>query len=436
MAPAADWGYRMVVAATSPLWLPLLAAHPRLRGGLGERFGWLPTPLPERPVWLHGASAGDVAALHPLLADLESRGFPVVLSTWTRAGEQMGRALCGDRVALLRAPLDLRGPVRRVLARLRPRLLVLEGLEMWPHLVSACAAGGVPVAMVNGRLSSRSLLRYARAPSIFEPCFSSLAYVSALTDDDAARFERAGTAAERIEVRTSTKHAGLRLDRVQPRIGPPRVVLGSIHHGEERPLLDWLARLWGAGPVTAVVAPRYPGRARALRRALKRRGLPASLSSESGAVTTGRIEILDGIGQLRERYQGATLAFVGGSLVPRGGHNLVEPAACGVPVLFGPSTENCSTEAAALRAVGAGWEVGSEEELWQRSLALLRDPSTWQRASSAAWQVAHELAAAARPVAERLAQIAMQTPPLDGLALQNGSGDRAPASALSRLTDR
>jgi 3-deoxy-D-manno-octulosonic-acid transferase len=395
-----------VQTATAPLWLPLLAAHPRLRGGLGQRLGRLSLPLPDRPVWLHGASAGDVAALWPLASRLRGLGYPVVLSAWTRTGEQMARSISGGSVPVLRAPLDLRGAVQRTLACLRPRLLVLECLEIWPRLLAACADQGVPVAVVNGRLSGRSLRRYGRARSLFRPCFASLAYVSALTEGDAARFESAGVERARIEVRPSSKHAGLAVVE-EPRVVPPRVVLGSIHREEEGVLLAWLERLRSARPIAAVIAPRYPGRARALRRALARRGIDARPSSTGArALAPGEVELLDGIGELRRRYRGASLAFVGGSLAPRGGHNLVEPAACGVPVLFGPSTEHCRAEAEALRAAGAGVEVRDGESLWLASEPLLADPATWARASRAGRRVATELGSSVAPLAAHLSRLA------------------------------
>jgi 3-deoxy-D-manno-octulosonic-acid transferase len=130
-----------------PLVLPVMALHPRLRGGLAQRLGRLPAGLPERPIWLHGASAGDVVALLPLAERLREHGYRTLLTTFTRAGERMARRLGGPELPLLRAPLDLRGPVRRALDHLRPRLLVLECLEMWPTLLAACAERGVPVRL-------------------------------------------------------------------------------------------------------------------------------------------------------------------------------------------------------------------------------------------------------------------------------------------------
>ncbi len=224
-ATLARAAYNAACVVATPAALPLLALHPRLSGALRQRLALEGPALDRPPVWLHGSSAGDVAALLPLARRLQHQGEAVALSTWTRSGHDMASRRGGD-AAIFRAPLDLPGPVEAVLHGLTPRGLVLECLEMWPHLVSACHARGVPVAVVNGRLSAASLAAYRRLRWLFEPCFAGLSLVSALTEDDARRFVAAGTPRSRVRVLSSSKHGDARpAELAAPRA---RVVLGLL----------------------------------------------------------------------------------------------------------------------------------------------------------------------------------------------------------------
>ena len=385
--------YGATCAAVAPLSLPLLALHPRLRGALGQRLGLAPS-CDQAPVWLHGSSAGDVVALAPLASRLGAAGLSVVVSAWTRAGHQMADQRLGDQAAVFRAPLDLGGPVVATLDRLRPRGLVLECLELWPRLVLECSRRGIPVAVVNGRLSSSSLSSYQRLAWLFRPCFASLRLVVALSQQHARRFVAAGVPARRVVVQPSSKHAGLALRALGPADVPPRVVLGSLHRAEEQILLPCLEQLLAAVPgLRVLLAPRYPHRAAAVQRRLRRLGLASSLQSR--APEARGVVILDVMGQLAAQYHGAALAFVGGSLVPRGGHNVMEPAACGVPILLGPHCANVRHEVRALRRAGAAQQVADGPAFLAAALALLRDPAAARQAGAAGQAVARRFAGAA-----------------------------------------
>jgi 3-deoxy-D-manno-octulosonic-acid transferase len=362
-------------------------------------MGRLPPRLAARPVWLHGSSAGDVVALVPLARRLARAGLPVVTSAWTRSGYEMARRRMDGGV--FRAPLDLAGPVGSVLESVRPTLLVLECLEMWPTLVGACQRRGIGVAVVNGRLSERSLGLYRRARWLFGPCFRGISMVSALTDEDAARFVEAGVPAERVAVAPSSKHA--LWDPLTPTAGPDggRLVLGSVHRGEERLLLPWIPQLLATAPgLEVVVAPRYPHRAARVQRQLRRLGVTSGLLSTGAA--DQRVRVVDTIGVLPEQYRGATVSFVGGSLVPRGGHNIVEPAACGSAVLVGPHTAHCQEEARSLVEAGCARVVRSGEEFSQEVTSLLQDRAEAARRGRQGLAVAAELGAAADRIALRL----------------------------------
>jgi 3-deoxy-D-manno-octulosonic-acid transferase len=353
-----------------------------------------------RPVWLHGSSAGDIVALLPIARVCGAkRGYPPIVSTWTRSGAEMAAARLGRSARIIRAPLDLAGPVRAVVDRLRPGLLVLECLELWPRLVSTCHARGVPVAVVNGRLSARSLRRYQRARWLFEPCFRGLTRVVARTPEDARRFIAAGTPAGRISTGFNTKYASLELRQMPSPTASQgaKVVLGSLHAAEERALFPLIPGILATQTVAElVVAPRYPHQAEATRRRLRRAGV--ALEGAKGASPgqhTPRVVVLETMGHLAQHYADARVAFVGGSLIPHGGHNLVEPAAMGCPVLFGPHTFNCAQEARLLIERGGGVEVASGTEVARHLLALIDDPARHAAHAAGALDTAAALAAGA-----------------------------------------
>ncbi len=400
-AHLAGFTYTAACSVAAPAVLPLLALHPRLSGGFWQRLGRAPGSDPgarAAPLWLHGSSAGDVAALMPLARRLNEHGLEVALSAFTRTGHEMARRRADPMATVFRAPLDLPGPVGAVLDRLRPGCLVLECLEMWPNLVSACQRRSIPVAVVNGRLSPSSLAAYLRMRWLFEPCFRGLSLVTALTEQDARRFEEAGTRPARIRVLSSSKHGGAALGGPPPE-PLPKVVLGSLHQGEEALLFPWIPRLLAAAPgLGVVVAPRYPHRARASLRALRALGLSAELRS-NGEPPPGGVMVVDRMGALAGQYRRACAALVGGSLIAHGGHNVVEPAAQGVPVLVGTHTDNCAHEVELLLEAGAAVVVRDGHELNHRVLALLGDRSLYDRASEAGRLVAADLAGAADELA-------------------------------------
>lgn len=395
--------YSATLGLIAPLAVPLVALHPRLRGGLAERLGRAPRARSgSSPVWLHGASAGDLQALLPLAGRLRAAGLEVAMSAGTRAGHALALRRGGEG-PLFRAPLDLGFAVRAALARLRPRLLVLEALELWPRLWRSCAQLAIPVVVVNGRLSSRSLARYRLAPWLFRRCFAGLSRVWASTGADAERFVEAGVPLERVVVEGSSKHGEL------PPLAPPsqraRVVLGSVHREELRALLPALAALQRERrELELVVAPRYLEEVGSVLRLLGNAGLAAFRSAQAPGASG--VEVIDEMGVLAERYRGAALAFVGGSLVPVGGHNLIEPAARGVPVLFGPHTEHCASEASALGASGGGELVADADAFEARALQLLADPAARAAASVAARRCAERLAGAADRIADGLRTLA------------------------------
>jgi len=388
--------YNVAACSAVPLVLPVLALHPRLRGGLGQRLGaadgGVETVGPR--VWLHGSSAGDVGALIPLGRRLGRAGLHPVYSAWTRSGYELARRRLAPDATVFHAPLDLAPLVGRVLDRLRPSLLVLECLELWPALVSGCVQREIPVAVVNGRMSERSLRGYVGAGWLFGPCFRSLALVAALSDGDAERFVRAGVPRSRVHVESSSKHGDPECGSRSAR-EPPLLVLGSIHRAEEEALLPWVPRLLARVPgLRVVVAPRYPHRAPEIRRRLDELGIFGQ-----------RVTVVGTMGDLATHYGAATVAFVGGSLIPHGGHNLVEAAARGAAVLTGPYTTHCADEAARLVAARAAVVVCDGPSFCDRALDLLLHREATTRTGERGQQVARELSGAADRLARRLATL-------------------------------
>ncbi|MEZ4433025.1 MAG: glycosyltransferase N-terminal domain-containing protein [bacterium] len=320
--------------------------------GVGERA----------PVWFHGASVGDMRALAPLVAAVAAARptMPAHVSATTRDGRRLARRLF-PAATHSRPPL---GPwPGRALDRIGPRLIVLEYLELWPAWIAAAARRRIPVAVVDGRVTHRSL----RIRPLLARAAGRLALFCARTEADAAAARALGVAPDRIRVTGNGKYDGVPLAPPAPdealcaAIGAREVVVGSLHPDEERPALEALAD----SGLRAVVAPRYPRRADAILRFARRRGITAARRTASSPAA--QWVVLDTIGELAAAYAIAPVAIVGGTFGRRDGQNLVEPAAHGRPVIHGPRIANVAVEAAALAGRG-GWPAPD----WPAACALAR----------------------------------------------------------------
>jgi 3-deoxy-D-manno-octulosonic-acid transferase len=341
-------------------WLivPFLWLHPRVRQGVRLRLGLYDTlKLHKAPrIWFHGASAGDVLGLVPVIRELKALrpDAQVVVSSITDSGASMARQkLLGAGLAELVTylPYDLPGACRRAIEALRPDVLVLEYTELWPQLIHAARAKGVKLALTNGRLRPRNVPRYRL---LFRMVGNLLAMFDVLMmreEDEAERALSLGAPRERVQVTGNTKFDALAVsvssepDETLRRalvFTPARErlwVCGSTHEGEEGPLLRVFSALRNEHrDLRLLIAPRYIERAQRVLAHARALGLPARLRSQPGPASA--VIVLDTIGELVRAYQLATLVFVGGSFGRRGGQNILEPAACGKPVLFGPRMEN------------------------------------------------------------------------------------------------
>lgn len=388
----------------------LLKTLPReLRERLGYyRLGEL-APLSGRPVaWLHAASAGEVAALAPLVERIKCLpGSPgVVMTTTTAAGRERARALPGVDLSFL-APMDARGPVRRAFTAFRAYVLIVAETELWPTLLDQAERGGVPVALVNGRLSDRSFSSYRRFSALTAPFLSRLDAFAVQTAGDAERFEALGADPSRIVVTGNMKHdrplapADSAAARAAvARLGwseSPIFVAGSTHAGlEEDAVLDaFLAARRAEPALRLMIAPRHPERAGRLEEVLRRRKISfvrwtnPDFSGESPSAA-----VINVMGVLPSLYPLARVSFVGGSLAPAGGHNLLEPALAGSPVLFGPHVSAARESADALTASGGGRLAVDALELAAGLTAMLGAPGGTAALGSRAREAALGLAGA------------------------------------------
>ncbi len=359
----------------------------------GERWGF-GTRRPPRGVWLHAVSVGEVQACAPLVGALSRRHpqLPLTVTTFTPTGAARARALVGNVADVRYVPFDLPGAVRRFLRRVEPQLAVIFETELWPNLYRECRRRRIPLVLASARLSERSLGRYRRLGALFTDAVSSASIVAAQGEGDAARFRALGAAAASTHVTGNLKFdfelpeglaaRGRRLREEYAR-GRPLWVAGSTHQGEEAAVLE-AQRLVRASHADAlvVIAPRHPARFAAVAQQLAAAGVSYVRRSDGeGAAGTAAAEVLllDSLGELLEFYAAADVAFVGGSLVPVGGHNLLEPAALGVATLTGPHNFNGAEVARLLTARGAAAVVASPQELGARVSALLADRAERER---------------------------------------------------------
>ncbi|MBF8223561.1 lipid IV(A) 3-deoxy-D-manno-octulosonic acid transferase [Halomonas sp. 328] len=382
------------------VWRESLPTHPRR-----QRLGWIPpSPPGERVTWLHCASLGEVIAARPLIEALARPGEPLVITTMTATGAQRALALAERLNAMGRArvthaflPLDFPGAARRFLARLRPARALFFETELWPNLLAACHRQGVPVAVLNGRLSPRAFRGYRRLRPLMHEALGSVDWLAAKSAADAERFQALGMAAERTTVVGSLKFditpddaAREASRRLRTELGErPVWVAGSTHEGEDEQLLAAHARLREHYPqALLLLVPRHPQRFDAVAELCERRGLATARRSRQEAVDADTAVYLgDTLGELMTLYGAGDLAFVGGSLVPVGGHNLLEPAALGVPVLTGPALANFEEVAEALREAEALVEVADGMALAEALEALFADEPARQRLGEAGRQV-------------------------------------------------
>ena len=372
--------------------LPALLVHPKLRHGIAARLGLYGRAFDAgkrrgRRIWLHGASAGDLLSLQPMMRELRAR-IPdacIIVTTITNSGIEMARRKLVEADVVVYAPYDLFGATRRAVRRLRPDLLVLEYTEIWPNLIRAAHVAGVPIALTNGRFNPEKVSRYRFFFGAIGNPLRNIDCFLMRSDEEAERVLALGAAPARVWVTGNTKFDALLLDtgaarseqlRKEMGLDPDRPVFmaGSTHEGEEEPILHVYRRLLVRYPgLQLVIAPRYLERAGRILALAAAEGLGVRLRSVGTVAGSAPVTVLDSIGELAAAYRLATLVFIGGSFVTRGGQNLLEPAAQGKPVLFGPHMENFKDSVQVLQGRG-GIQVASADQLYRVADELLSRP--------------------------------------------------------------
>ena len=407
-------GLLVGLVVTAPWWLWRVARTEKYREGLWERLGRVPERLrggPEaRPaIWIHAVSVGEVLAVSRLVSELRTAfpGHRVLISTTTRTGQALARERFGAEHVFY-CPLDMPWATRAYLRAVRPALLVLAETEFWPNLLNGCFRRGIPVAVVNARVSDRSWPRYRMLRWLWRPMLSRLSTVLAQSAVDAERLKGIGCRAERVsaagnlkfDVRAAQEGEATRLIRkLTP--GLRIVVAGSTLEGEEAALLEAWPRLLAADPNLAlVVAPRHPERFATVGALLEASGIQWVRRSEwqrdelqPRLLKPGQVVLLDTIGELASVYSLASVAFVGGSLIAAGGHNPLEPAQFGAPIAMGPNYENFRAITDDLRAHQA-LRIVDRDELADALMELLRDKAAAQAMGARARQVFEQQAGA------------------------------------------
>ena len=339
-----------------------------------ERIGIFDPPPRPADVWIHAVSVGEVQAAQPLLRHLLRRGRSVLVTTTTPTGARRLQDLFGDAVQHRYTPLDLGWIMRRFLDAVAPRLVLVMETEIWPNMLAACARRGIDVMLINGRLSARSARGYARVRRFSAETMGRFALIAAQSAEDADRFVALGVDPARIAVTGSIKFdvqlpASL-MDRAEVmRRGwgsdRPVWVAASTREGEEEQLLAAHVRVRARFPTALLVlVPRHPERFERVAALVQRHALTLArhgLNQPCAAATA--VYLGDTMGELPVFLAAADVAFVGGSLVPTGGHNLLEPAAVGVPVLIGPHSFNFAEITRLLIACEAARQVADADEL-------------------------------------------------------------------------
>ena len=365
----------------------------KYRASFRERFGRVPEGLASDAgpaVWIHAVSVGEVLAARPLVRALRQRlhGHRIVLSTTTATGQALARRTVTEADAVFFAPFDWAGPVRRALAAVRPALLVLVETELWPNLIHQARAAGARVAVANGRISPRSFPRYRLVRGLLRRVLAEVDLFLMQAEPHAERIRALGAPPGRVRVSGNLKYDALPAggartpDGLAHLLGNGRPdamlwVAGSTVAGEEEHVLRALREVRARVPgVRLVLAPRHPERFADTQALAERSGFAATRRTALGdrPWAEGDVLVLDTMGELAHVYPSAAVVFVGGSLEPAGGHNVLEPAVAGKAVVVGPHMENFQEIADEFRGADALVQVASPAELGGAVASLLADP--------------------------------------------------------------
>jgi 3-deoxy-D-manno-octulosonic-acid transferase len=407
--------YNILLALAAALAIPYYGCKVlftgKYRNSLGPKFGLNRMALYERMqgiprIWVHAVSVGEVTAAAPIVSALRA-DFPgacLILSTGTETGQEMACRMIPEATAIIYYPLDIPHVVRKMIHLVHPDLFVLVETELWPNFLRTCRNFGVKVVMVNGRLSPRSFKKYYHTRAFWTQIMQDIDKMGVISEIDAQRAQAIGMAPEKIQVLGNAKYDGLAAKvspllqaetarRLNMTVGGRVLVAGSTHAGEETIILDLFQKLLAVYPdFKLILVPRHIERAGDVMHLVRQFGFADSLIglkeiNQGRSRQDEKVLVVDAIGELFKIYSLAMVVFCGGSLVPKGGQNILEPAAWGKVVFYGPSMEDFRDEKILLESVGAGIPVNDGRELADQMLALLREPETLARKGLAAGRV-------------------------------------------------
>ncbi len=385
-----DFAYACGLTAGSPYFLFKMLATGKYREGLGQRLGFVEAARRDGCIWLHGVSVGEVLAARTIVADLQ-KAFPdrdIVISTTPSTGQAIAKRTYRDRKVFY-FPLDFSRAVARTFRRIKPGIVVLMEMEIWPNFLARAVALGVPVVVANGRITEKGAKGYRRLGSLAKGFLSGVDVYLMQTGRYAERLESLGVPPEKIRVAGNVKFDTLSTDvdakralLIREQMGVKRdeklVIGGSTHAGEEDALLDAYARLRQSdGKVRLLIVPRHDTRFNEVAGLIESRGYKVrrrSLAGRREEPTGAEVILGDTMGELEWLYEAADAAFVGGSLIPHGGQNMMEPAAKGKPVVFGPHVDNFPDASEMLLAAGAATQIADGSRLADALAACIATP--------------------------------------------------------------
>ncbi len=399
--------YTLTMYLLTPVILYRLAARGlRLRGYFSrwfERFGFFPAPGFDQSIWIHAVSVGEVNAAAPLIDAMRRRYVdrPLVITTVTPTGSDRVRQLWGEEIFHVYLPYDLPAGIRRFLHRVRPAIAVIMETEIWPNLFLECEARGVPIVVANARLSEKSLRGYGPVTPLARAAIRCATFVAAQSQQDAERLLELGARPERLRVVGNLKYDmrvpdGAATQAAQWRASwgtaRPTWIAASTHEGEEQAVIEAHSRLMRRFPdALMLVAPRHPERFKLMAQLCRSYGfVTATRSEDQLAAHDTQCFVVDTLGELVSFLGTADAAFVAGSLDPIGGHNVLEPAALGVPVIVGPNTFNFAEVTDLLLERGAALRINDADGLAAALQKLLGDSELRKTMGEAAMRTVEE----------------------------------------------
>lgn len=382
----------------SPLILLKLMTVPKYRGGLTQKLGRLRKSVMNvikgaRPIWVHAVSVGEVMAAHPLIRELKKK-YPqrrLILSTVTVTGHYTARRRVPEADAVFYFPFDYPCIVRKVIKGINPELVLIAETELWPNFFRELKRAGIPSAVINGRISPHSYKNYMKFRKLFSTVFDHITLFCMQSEEDAVRIKEIGADPDKVFVTGNLKF-DQKIPITQPNpitipAGRKVITAGSTHRGEEAVLLEIFARLRDKYPtLMLIIAPRHPERFDEVEGIINSAGYECQRRTRMGGPTKD-VLLLDTIGELRSFYAVCDIAFVGGSLVKVGGHNLLEPAAMKKPVIFSRYMFNFKEISEALISSGGGIMVKDKGELQAQLDALLSDQERARHLGECAFRV-------------------------------------------------